>query len=200
MKRKIVAKTSCTLALCFVVSVIPGNAQKADAYIHDMAQALLPSGSIQAPTCHNVEIHPGSILTRFALASGQNEKGEVTWNIYAVDALWFSLDMSDINEDKIMNNMERSLSSLSHHQPGTPYPDPDLPVVVIPATGPKKITVHAVDLDKLDNLPRGNNLSESEMGTKIEQRTAVLVSFPDKDHADAFVNALKKAIIACKAQ
>lgn len=200
MKRKIAANTSCGLALLFAVSVIPGNAQKADTYIHDMAQALLPSGSIHAPNCHNVEIHPASILTRFALATGQNENGEVTWNVYAVDALWFSLDMADLNEDKVMNNMARSLSSLSNHQPGTPYPDPDLPVIAIPATSPKKITVHAVDLDKLDNLPIWNNLTESEMGTKIEERTAVLVSFPDKDHADAFVNALKKAIIACKAQ
>lgn len=198
-----IARMSQLMALLFVVAVIRGNAQKADAYIQDMRQALLPLGSIEAPNCHSVEIHPASTLGGFVLATGTNEQGEVLWSIYRIDVIRFSFDMSDLNEDKVRNDMVISLSSFSKHQKGTPYPAEDLAVVLIPSTSSmKKITVHAVDLDKLSGLQSSENkqLTESDMGTRTEQRVSVLMSFSDKDHADAFVNALKKAIIACKAQ
>ncbi len=200
MRLRFESSTPFRLAFILAISTHVLSAQKADVYIHDMAQALLPGGTIQAPSCHQVDVHPATLLERFAAATGQDEKGEITWSIYAVNALSFSFDLSDLDEDRIRNDMVRSLASLSAHQTGTPYPAPDLPVVLIPASDSQKITVHAVDLDKLDSLPRQNNLTESEMGVSIEQRKAVLVGFRDKDHADAFVNALKKAIIACKAE
>jgi hypothetical protein len=198
-----IARMSQMMAFFFAVSVISGNAQKADAYIHEMGQALRPFGSIEAPNCHNVEVHPASTLGGFVLASGQNEQGEVLWNIYTIDVIRFNFDMSDLDEDKVRNDMVISLSSFSKHEKGTPYPVPDLAVVMIPAiNGVKKITVHAVDLDKLNGMTQqgSSQLTESNMGAKTEQRAAVLISFSDKDRADAFVNALKKAIIACKAQ
>ena len=198
-----IARMSQLMALLFVVAVIRGNAQKADAYIQDMRQALLPLGSIEAPNCHSVEVHPASTLGGFVLATGTNEQGEVLWSIYRIDVIRFNFDMSDLNEDKIRNDMVISLSSFSKHQKGTPYPAEDLAVVLIPATSPmKKITVHAVDLDKLNGLQSTGNkqLTESDMGAKTEQRPSVLISFSEKDRAEAFVNALKKAIVACKAQ
>lgn len=200
---KFVARTSGMLILFLAVSAISGRAQKADAYISEMGQALLPLGTVHAPNCHNVEISPASTLGGFALASGQNEQGELLWNIYSIDVLRFSFDMSELNEDKVRNDMVISLSNFSKHEKGTPYPAPDLAVVLIPAlNGAKKITVHAVDLDHLNGMTQQgrSQLTESDMGAKTEQRAAVLISFSDKDRADAFVNALKKAIIACKAQ
>lgn len=197
---KTVTRATQVLLLLFVAATLLGEAQKADTYIHEMEQALPPGGHIEAPNCHKVEIHPASILTGFGLATGTNEQGELLWNIYSIDTLQFEVDMTDLNEDKVMNNMVSSVSSISHHTKGTPYPDPDLAVVLIPATKPKKIEVHAVNLDKLASLSRTSNLSESAMGATIEQRPSVFISFSDKDRADKFVNALKKAIIACKAQ
>jgi hypothetical protein len=198
-----IARMSQMMALVFAVSVIPGSAQKADAYIRDMGQALLPLGSIEAPNCHNVEINPASTLGGFVLPTGQDEHGELLWSLYTIDVIRFSFDLSDLNEDKIRNDMVISASSFSNHKKGTPYPAEDLAVVAIPSTSPiKKITVHSVDLNKVASLQsnQNNQMTESEMGTKTEQRMTVLISFPDKDRADAFVNALKKAIIACKAQ
>lgn len=185
------------MALFFVASVIPGSAQKADAYIHDIAQVIAPyGGRIDAPNCHQVNLYPASILTKFVLVTGLNEQGEPLFNVYAIDVLRVEFDLSDLNEDKILNGMHISSSSLAHWEKGTPLPPPDLAVVLIPATSPKMITVHAVP----DNVKYGSNMTESEMGVRIEQRKGVDISFPDKDRADAFVNALKKAIIACKAQ
>jgi hypothetical protein len=198
-----IARMSQLIALLFIVAAIRGNAQKPDAYIQDMRQALLPLGSIEALNCHSVEIHPAGTLGGFVLATGTNEQGEVLWSIYRIDVIRFSFDMSDLNEDNVRNDMVISLSSFSKHQKGTPYPAEDMAVVLIPSTSSmKKITVHAVDLDKLNGLQSSEKkqLTESEMGTRTEQRVSVLMSFSDKDHADAFVNALKKAIIACKAQ
>jgi hypothetical protein len=41
-----------------------------------MGQVLMPFGSIKAPNCHNVEVHPASTLGGFVLANGKNEQGE----------------------------------------------------------------------------------------------------------------------------
>jgi len=197
-----IARLSQMIVLMFAISAISGNAQKADVYIHDMGQALLPFGSIQAPNCHSVEITPGRFES-FVLATGKDEQGKVLWSLYRVDAIRFSFDMSDLNEDKVKNDMVRSASSVSKHKDGTPYPAEDLAVVIISTSDQaKKITVHAVDFDKLNTLqPNGERqYTDAEMGAKTELRTAILMSFLDKERAETFVGALKKAIIACKAQ
>lgn len=188
------------LALFLAISVVPGHAQKAGDYIRDMAADLPSSASVEAPTCHDVEITPATSLTRFVIATGKNGEGDLLWTVYAVDALRFSFDMANLNEDGIRIDRVMSLASFSQHRKGDPYPDPDLVVVAIPAIAAATITVHAVDLDKLNALSTQAPITEGDMGVRTEQRRAVLVAFSGADRAEAFVNTLKKAIIACKAQ
>jgi hypothetical protein len=198
-----IRRVSKITVLLLAVSAIVGNTQKPSAYIHEMEQAVLPVGSIKSSSCHNVEISPGSTPVTFVLATGKDERGEVLWSVYSADAIRFSFDMSDLNEDKVHTSMVRSAASISKHQDGTPYPAEDLAIVFILASNQaKKITVHAVDSDELSKLqPNGDKqFAESDMGAKTELRMAVLVPFSDKERAEAFVSALKKAIIACKAQ
>jgi len=197
-----IARMFRMMVLVFAVSVISANAQKADAYIRDMGQALQPFGFIEAPSCHNVEIHPASTFESVVLATGTNEKGEVLWSIYPSVVLRFNFDMSDLNEDKVRSDMAISLSSFTKHQEGTPY-QRDLAMVLIETDSPTKmITVHKTDTEKLNSLQgKGqDHFTESELEVKIVHAPAVIFSLSDKDRADAFVNALKKAIIACKAQ
>jgi hypothetical protein len=184
------------LSLC----AFQAGAQGTDAYIQDMEQAMHPFGLIEAHTCHNVTIHPANRLGLLWIPSGVNSQGETTYSAFAIDAVRINLDLSALNEDKIMTDTMISSSYFDNHKLGAPMV-PDTPIVLIPSISPRhQITVYAVDFDKLKDLQQKTQVTEDTLISKVEQRMAVIVPFSNKDQAEAFKNALQKAIVVCKAQ
>jgi hypothetical protein len=62
------------------------------------------------------------------------------------------------------------------------------------------MTVHTVDLDKVDALRGERNVPDSQLGLTVDTRKSATVAFSDQQHADAFQKAIQKAIVLCKAQ
>jgi|ERR1039458_5555974 hypothetical protein len=184
------------LSLC----AFQADAQGTDVYIKDMEQAMHPFGIIDAHTCHSVTIHPANRLGMLWIRDGINSQGENTYSAFAIDEVRINLDLATLNEDKVISDVMISSSYFDNHKLGTPMV-PDTPIVLIPALSPRhQITVYAVDFDKLKDHQQKNQVTEDSLISKVEQRMAVIVTFTNKDQAEAFKNALQKAIIVCKAQ
>ena len=62
------------------------------------------------------------------------------------------------------------------------------------------MTVHTVDLDKVQALRGQAHVTETQMGLSLDERKFVIIAFSDQEHADAFQKAIQKAIVLCKAQ
>lgn len=199
---KRLALFACGLSVCLVSAT--AHAQKVGAYLHEMERALLPLGLVDASNCHNVRVYSPSTLGTVAVAVGIDAKGEPLFDIYAADAIDFEFDLADLDEDRVASFPTVSGLELGKHRAGDPWTH-DKVAVLIPTSSPRKqITVHALDALHLDaQRLAGNQVSESDlkaMDTKVEERRLVTLLFSNKDSADHFVNALKKAIIVCKAQ
>ena len=176
------------------------HAQGVDAYITAMEQAMHPFGIIEVHTCHNVTIHPANHLGLLWIPSGVNSHGETTYSAFAIDEVRLNLDLSALDEDKVLSDVMISSSYFDKHKLGTPMV-PDTPTVLIPAISPRhQITVYAVDLDKMRDVQQETHVTEDSLISKVEQRMAVIVTFSNKDQAEAFKSALQKAIVVCKAQ
>jgi hypothetical protein len=200
MKRPVLL--ACGLSVCLSSTTV--HAQKVGAYLQEMERALLPLGLVDASNCHNVRVYSPSTLGAYALAVGIDEKGEPRFNIYAADSIESDIDLAALDEDRVKDFAVVSGAELAKHRTGDPWTN-DKAAVLIPSSSPRKqITVHAVDVLQLERRrAAGNQVSESDlkaMNTNVEERMAVNLLFSDKDSADKFVNALKKAIVVCKAQ
>ena len=190
------------LGLLFLAVPLSAQGQKVDSYLNDMREALVPYGTMTAPTCHRVEIDLSGPWGNQAIIDGTDKTapGQPTWAILKVDVLRIFVDLTDLDEDKVQEPSLYSLKYISQHQKGTPYVA-DTPAVALFSHGLNAyMTVHTVDLDKINALSDKNHITESQMGLSIDQRKFALILFSDQQHADAFQKAVQKAIVLCKAQ
>jgi hypothetical protein len=191
------------LALLCTVLMLSASAfgQKIDSYISEMREALVPNGTLNAPSCHAVLIELTGPWANYALPDGVNkETGELTWAVLRLDVLRLYVDLSDLNEDKVTNHPIFSLEYISKHQKGTKYVA-DTPAVMISTSGlNSKMTVNTIDLDKVHALRGQTDITENQMGLSIDERKGAIVTFSDQQHADVFQKAIQKAIVLCKAQ
>jgi hypothetical protein len=176
--------------------------QKIDSYVSDMREALVPYGTLTAPTCHAVEIDLNGPWAHFAIPDGTNKNspGELTWLVLKVNVLRLYVNLSDLDEDQVESQPIFSLEYISKHQKGTRY-IADTPSVMLFTHGLNtNMTVHTVDLDKIDALPALTHATESQMGVSLDERKSAIIIFSDQRHADVFRKAIQKAIVLCKAQ
>jgi hypothetical protein len=188
----------CTVLMCSTSAF----GQKIDSYISDMREALVPYGTLTAPTCHAVEIDLKGPWSNFAIPDGTNKDspGELTWTVLKVDVLRLYIDLSDLDEDKVQSQPIFSLDYISKHQKGAPYVA-DTPAVLLFTRGLNThMTVHTVDLDKVHALRGQTHVTETQMGLSLDERKFAIITFSDQEHADVFQKAIKKAIVLCKAQ
>lgn len=179
---------------------LPVHGQKIESYLNDMREALVPYGTMTAPTCHEVEIDMLGTLGNFAVPDGTDKNGELTWAILKVDVLRLYVNLSDLDEDKVQNQAIFSLQYLSDHKKGTRYVA-DTPMVMLSTHGLNtNVTVNAVDLDKVNALRGKTNVTEDQMGLFVDLRKGAMITFADQRHADVFQKAIQKAIVLCKAQ
>lgn len=184
--------------------VLPVHGQKIESYLNDMREALVPYGTMTAPTCHEVEIDlttgpVGTYLFPEHADRGVNDPSQ-TWAIIKVDVRRVFVDLSDLDEDKVYKMSLFSGEYINSHQKGTPYVA-DTPVVMLNAHGLNaNLTVHAVDLDKVHALRGKTNVTEDQMGLFVDLRKGAMITFSDQQHADVFQKAIQKAIVLCKAQ
>ena len=182
-------------------TVLSAHGQKIESYISDVREALVPYGTVTGPTCHAVEIDLTGPWGTYAIPAGPDkDTGELTWLFFKVDILRLYVDLSDLNEDKVLNQPIFSLEYVGKHQKGTAYVA-DTPVVTLSMSGLNKtMTLESVDLAKVDALRGQTKITESQWGLSIDQSKMVMIPFSDQQHADAFQKAIQKAIILCKAQ
>ena len=190
--------------LSFLVLAVPlaAQGQKIDSYLSDMREALAPYGTMTAPTCHAVEIDLVGPWGNQAIPDGTDKDapGQPTWAILKVDVLRIFVNLAGLDEDKVQNHGLYSLKYIGQHQKGSPYVA-DTPAVMLFTHGLNDyLTVHTVDLEKINTLPDKAHATESQMGLSIDQRKYAIVLFSDQQHADAFQKAVQKAIVLCKAQ
>jgi hypothetical protein len=202
MKRSLFTSVRALILLLIGLALtINASGQKVDFYIQEMSQALLPYGTLTAPTCHAVEIDLKGPWANYALPDGVGkENGELTWSILKLDVIRLDVNLSDLDEDKVMNHPIFSLEYINKHRKGTPY-IADTPAVMLFTLGPNNnMTVHTVDLDKMEALGGHTHTSESHMGVSHNERKFAIITFSDQEHAGAFQKAILKAIVLCKAQ
>lgn len=185
-----------------VMAALPAQAQKADSYLNDMREALVPYGTMTAPSCHAVEIDLTGPWGNEALPDGTDPASpeEFTWSVLQADVLRLYVNLADLDEDKVMNKPLFSIGYISKHQKGTRYV-PDNPAVMLVTHGLNAtMMVHTVDLKKMDHLHGTAHATENQMGVSMDQRKFAIILFSDQQHADAFARAIQKAIVLCKAQ
>lgn len=181
---------------------LSAQSQKVDSYLSDMREALVPYGTMTAPTCHAVEIDLAGPWGNKAIPDGTNKDSpdEPTWAVLKTDVLRIFVNLADLDEDKVQNHSLYSLKYISQHQKGTPYVA-DTPAVMLFTRGLNaNMTVHTVDLKKVNALSDQAHVTESQMGLSLDQRKYAIILFSDQQHADAFQKAIQKAIVLCKAQ
>lgn len=185
-----------------ILAAFSAHAQNLGTHIDNMREALVPYGEIKGANCHKVEIDLIGPWGDYGIPDGVNKQkpDEFMWAFIKIDTLRVFVDLAVLDEDKVMNHAIFSTRYISEHQRGTEYVA-DTPAVMIHTGGlNEKITVETVDLKKLNALNGKENVPESQMGITLDQKKAVMILFTDKEHADAFEKALKKAIVICKAQ
>jgi hypothetical protein len=168
--------------LCTVLMVSTSSfGQKIDSYISDMREALVPYGTLTAPTCHAVEIDLKGAWSNFAIPDRTNKGSpdELTWAVLKVDVLRLYVDLTDPDEDKVQSQPIFSLDYISKHQKGTPYVA-DTPTVMLFIRGLNMhMTVHTVDLDKIHALRGQTHVTETQMGLSLDERKFAIITFSD---------------------
>jgi hypothetical protein len=182
---------------------LPVHGQKIESYLNDMREALVPYGTMTAPTCHSVEIDLTAPVGTYLFpehADKEVSDPSQTWAVIKVDVFRVYVDLADLDEDKVYKMSLFSGEYISNHQKGTRYVA-DTPVVMLNTHGLNgNLTVHAVDLDKVHALRGKTNITEDQMGLFIDLRKGAMITFSDQQHADVFQKAIQKAIVLCKAQ
>ncbi len=176
--------------------------QRVESYIADMGEALVPYGTVSAMSCHAVLIELKGPWADFAIPDGidSSSPSEMTWSVLRFDLLRIYIDLADLDEDKVLNHPIFSLEYIRDHKKGTPYVA-NTPTVTLFTKGLNtSMTVHTVDLDKVDALRGERNVPDSQLGLTVDTRKSATVAFSDQQHADAFQKAIQKAIVLCKAQ
>lgn len=184
----------------FAVLCVQG--QTVNAYIIDMGEALVPYGIISSANCHSVEIDLFGKWGDYGIPDGINKEkpDELTFAVIRVNALRIFLNLSDLDEDKVINHAIFSMGYIAKHQKDMPY-TADTPSVFIATSGLNtEMTVYTVDLDKVKAMSGQTHVPESQMGITIDERRGATLLFKDQAHADAFQKAIQKAIVVCKAQ
>lgn len=189
------------ILLILILLVQPLFGQKIDSYIKDIGEALVPNGTLYAPTCHNAVIEIKGSWANFAIPDGVDKKsGEFTWSVLRSDVIRIFFDFSDLDEDKVQNHPVFSLGYIQKHKKGTPYVA-DTPTVMFFTKGlNNKMTVNTIDLDLVEKLHGRNSVTEKQMGLSIDERKFAFIQFVDQQHADIFQKAIQKTIILCKGQ
>ncbi len=185
--------------LAALISALPARGQKVESYIFQMGQSLVPYGTVSAPTCHQAEIHLSGPWGNFAIPSGTDANGELTWMVLKIDTLQIDFDLSELDEDNVKNQAIFSLGYLAKRQKGT-RPIADTPMVMFSTNGLNTyMLVQTIDPEKMDAL-KGQVVTDRQMGLTLGQSKVAFMLFTDQQHADAFERAIRKAIVLCKAQ
>jgi len=194
-------KRFCSVCLVMFVALVV-SAQKIDSHIGKMGEALVPYGKITATNCHSVEIELDGPWGYYALPDGVNpiRQDEYTWTIIQANLLRVNFDLAKLDEDKVLNDPVFSLDYIRKHEKGTRYVA-DRPTVMLRTSGVNdRILAHKVDLKKLEAISAKGGVTEAQMGVTVAESKGATILFLDKEHADAFEKAVKKAIVVCRAQ
>jgi len=180
---------------CFAVSVFPAAAQTLPADIQAMKSSYAASGSIVMVDSHTLIIEPN--MPGPVCALPKNDAGKTTWSYFAfpLSSITVPLETVDetlITEDRVFTSAEAAKA----YKPGDVG---DTTMVVVMGVEGKPFHTLMYDRDKLAQLGPGVHNS-SDYGQAPDDVVAFGLTFANNAAAQAFVDALKSAVLRAKKQ
>jgi hypothetical protein len=186
----------CFLALgFFAVPPVATLAQNLPADIQAMKASYAASGSIVALDSHTLVIEPN--MPGPVCALPKNEGGKTTWSYFAfplasITVPLETIDETTITEDRVFTTPEAARA----YRPGDVG---DTTMVVVMGVEGRQFHTLMYDRDKLAQLGPGVHNS-SDYGQAPDDVEAFGLTFADHAAAQAFVDALKSAVLLAKKQ